>query len=211
MRRILFVSLALLSAAPSAVTASPPPSQRSPNGAAYEAEEIGIVRSVIGRVRRMPGGQPLCVNLRLLRQLPSSVSDARISARRAREAGEPGFQRIERALGRRGARAGTTDRDLDGRELAGAAGLEGSTLAEHCPAGLRLVFLRPVQSHDAAIVEAQLGDSCSSGLLSVGLRKRGRTWLVEGEYIQWMSGPPGCGQAYRAAEAPAGHYLLVGG
>jgi hypothetical protein len=109
-----------------------------------------------------------------------------------------------------GGRGATVDRDLDARELAGVAGSSGPSILERCPATEWLTFSRAVQAGDEGLLEVSAGSPCMSRFLLIALRRHGRAWFVEGDYSQAVPGGlPGCGQAYRAAEAPAGRYLLV--
>jgi len=181
-------------------------------GPAYEADEAAILASVAGRARTLAGGLPVCIDLHLQRQLPGAPAEARAWARMARQAGAPGFAAIERALARRGGRAATVDRDLDGRALIGAAGLRGASLVARCPVAQRLVFSRSVQAGDAAIVTGSIALACSSGALFIALRKRGRAWRVEDTYTQWVPGGIGnCGEADPGRNSAAGNFLMVGG
>ncbi|HMG46617.1 MAG TPA: hypothetical protein VK614_04065 [Allosphingosinicella sp.] len=200
MRRVLIPSLALgfliSAASPAAAVAS------------YETEEIAILRTVVAQARRLAGG-PVCIDLHLRGQLPNAATLARRWVRDARRARAPGFERIERALGSHGGRAATADRDLDGRELAGANGISGPVV-ERCPAQEWFSFSRPVLSRGAAVIEAAVGSDCSAGWIFVALGQRGRRWVVEGEYSVTVPGGLGCGQAYPAQQAAAGHYLVMG-
>ena len=201
MRRILIPSLALgfvLSGASPAMAAT-----------SYEAEEIAILRTVVAQAGRLARG-PVCIDLHLRGQLPNAATLARQSVRDARQARAPGFERIERALGRHRGSAAAADRDLDGRELAGAGEASGSVV-DRCPAQEWFTIWRPVLLPGLALVSISAGSPCTSRSLSLALRKRGRVWLVEGEYSFTIPDGIGCGQAYPGQQAAAGRYLLVGG
>jgi hypothetical protein len=178
--------------------------------AAYEADEAAMLRSVAGEAVRLAGGGQACINLHLVAQSQNAEAVVRRAAHDAREARSPGFHRVERALAREGARSATTDRDLDFRDVAGVHGAGGS-LVERCPAGEVFTFLRAVQAGETAFFEGSGGTGCSSRMLFIALRKRGRAWQVEGDYSEWIPGGLGCGIAYPGHQAPTGRYLLVGG
>jgi hypothetical protein len=209
MRGVLLASLCGLICLAGVARASPGSPPQSSAGAAYEADEAAMVRSVAAQARRLAGGAAVCIDLRLRGQPGNAASGALRSAQTMRQGGSSGFRRVERALALHSGRAATADRDLDGRELAGLDGSGAPLLSARCPAPLLFTFSRAVQSGEAAFVEVSVGSSCSSGLYFIALRKRRGTWLIEGEYFQAVPGGLGCGQAYPGAETPLGNYLLV--
>lgn len=173
----------------------------------FEIDEVAILASVAGHARGMAGGLPICVNLHLQRQLPNAPIAAREWARSAREGGAMGFVRVQRAMERSLGQTGTTDRDLDGRVLI-EAGLANGSLVDRCPVAQRLALSRAIRSGSAAIIDGSIEVACQSGIIMIALRRRGRSWQVEGSHIVWIPDSDlGCDS--ETSRQLAGHFLLL--
>jgi len=192
---------------------SPVVLRAAPNpSATYEAEEVRILAAALRRIRSQAGGTRLCVELNARGHLANVRNDIHEDVRVARRAGEPGFGRVARALSRSDVQVAMEARQVDGRMLAAALGADEPTFATRCDAPVVIEFYRTIQSGSAAAVWATWAGGCGFSTVVIGLRKRHRSWQVDGFYFlpspSWLCIPPLPGEERRR---PAGNFLMVGG
>jgi hypothetical protein len=197
------INLLAIALASSSTNLATPPSQ--------DRDEILVVRAAVVRAREVAApSQSVCLSLKLA-GLPTGDHGA-LAQRAAHSAqGEdwPAFAGLARVFARHGGQGGTEDRMLEAAALGAEPTLRGARVIDGCPAGLWLTLQRPILSTGAALILASIAGRCMSGMLTIGLSRRGARWRVEAMRTFWVSVSPACSIASPEATAPPGPYLLI--